>query len=322
MISNLPEGLRDTYRYLYGPAGPAWLDALPSLLRELEARWVIRLQDPFPISYNYAAPAVRADGAPVVLKVGFPNPELTSEIAALRAWDGRGAVRLLEADASAGALLLERLLPGAPLSSPAWHGDGGGIADDDHATRAAAEIMRVLWAPAPASGPFPTVAQWAGGLARLRATFDGGTGPFPAGLVERAEGLFADLLASSLPAVLLHGDLHHGNILAAHQSQGRAPWLAIDPKGLVGDPGYEVAALLHNPWPDMGRAEAVRHMLRLAPRRLEILHEMLGLDRERMLAWGLAQSVLSAWWTWEDHHSLAAEMIAFAEGLAGIMDAK
>jgi len=106
--------------------------------------------------------------------------------------------------------------------------------------------------------------------------------------------LFADLLDSMAAPVLLHGDLHHENILRAQ----RQPWLAIDPKGLAGEPAYEVGAHLRN---------LPAHLLaqpqpeRFIARRADILAEELGLDRDRLLGWGLAQAVLSAWWCIEDN---------------------
>jgi streptomycin 6-kinase len=188
-------------------------------------------------------------------------------------------------DRDRGVLLLERLQPGTMLST---------LADDEEATRIAARVMRQLWRPVPPDHPFRTVNDWASGLERMRQHFDGGTGPLPTALVEKAEGLFADLLSSMDGAVLLHGDLHHYNILQAE----RQPWLAIDPKGIVGEPAYEVGALLRNPifsfleWP---------HLDQITARRVDILAEELGFDRERLLGWGLAQSVLSAWWCIDDH---------------------
>src|SRR5687768_14739265 len=222
---------------LHGPKGEAWLVNLPVVIDACAARWDLRMLPPFPnLSYNYVAPAERSDGTPVVLKLGVPGgADLASEMEALRVYDGRGIVRLLEAAPDEGAMLLERLQPGTMLST---------MADDEAATRIGARVMRQLWVPAPAEHNFPTVARWASGFQRLRAMFDGGTGPLPAHLVDLAENLFAELLASADAPVLLHGDLHHFNILSAE----REPWLALDPKGLVGEPAYEVGAFLHNPF--------------------------------------------------------------------------
>jgi streptomycin 6-kinase len=275
---------------------------LPDTLADCASRWSLHPGPPFPnLTYNYVAPAVRTDGTAVVLKVGVPNKELTSEISALRVFAGRGAARLVEADPEAGALLLERVVPGTSLLT---------VADDEEATRIAARVMRALWRPVPAGHSFPLVADWAAGFIRLRARFDGGSGPLPPGLVRAAEERFAQLLATTAEQMVLHGDLHHDNILAGAGGE----WRAIDPKGVVGEPGYEVGALLHNPaglhtWPDLDR---------VLVRRLEVLAEELGSAPERLRAWAFAQAVLSAWWSVEDHGAGWEPAIALAERFAGL----
>jgi streptomycin 6-kinase len=301
---SIPEGLVHTTLELYGERGREWLARLPAIIAGLEAHWSLTVGPPFDeLSYNYVAPAVGAHGASLVLKLGVPNPELLTEMEALRLFKGRGAVRLVAHDREAGALLLERLQPGTPLAE---------LEDDEQATSIAAGVMRRLWRPAPAEHPFPTVASWAAGLCQLRKEFDGGSGPFPEALVERAEGLFAELIGSMAHPVLLHGDLHHWNIVAA----GREPWLAIDPKGLVGEPAYEVGALLRNRLPESLAPDEIR---RLTARRVDQLAEALGFDRGRMLGWALAQAVLSAWWSYEDHGRFWDQALACAEALAGLV---
>jgi streptomycin 6-kinase len=109
--------------------------------------------------------------------------------------------------------------------------------------------------------------------------------------------------------VLLHGDLHHGNVLAA----AREPWLAIDPKGLTGEPAYEVGALLRNPLPQL---LSWPHPARVTERRIAQLSEELGLERARVRGWGLAQAMLSAWWSIEDEGELGEFGFAAAEVLA------
>jgi streptomycin 6-kinase len=124
----------------------------------------------------------------------------------------------------------------------------------------------------------------------------------PAPVFDRAEHLAERLLATTRTAVLLHGDLHHANIL----SGTRAPWLAIDPKGVVGDPGAEVGPFLRNPRPISARALS---------RRLDILADELAYDRPRLRDWGIAHAVLSACWSLEDHGSGWHTAIATAEAL-------
>jgi streptomycin 6-kinase len=181
-------------------------------------------------------------------------------------------------------LLLERLSPGTMLST---------LENDEQATTIAVTVMQQLWRPVPTQHSFPSTAKWAAGLQRLRVQFDGGYGPFPPQLVETAEALFADLFASQDTTCLLHGDLHHYNILRAE----REPWLAIDPKGVTGEPAYEVGALLRNPWPGLLEGTDPERVL---SRRVDQLAEELSLDRQRLLMWGTAQAVLSAWWNYED----------------------
>ncbi|HEU5100040.1 MAG TPA: aminoglycoside phosphotransferase family protein, partial [Roseiflexaceae bacterium] len=135
--------------------------------------------------------------------------------------------------------------------------------------------------------------------------------PFAARLVEQAERLFVELLGSMADPVLLHGDLHHWNILAAE----RQPWLAIDPKGVIGEPAYEVGAWLRNWLPDLLEQP---DPARVMARRVDQFAEALGIERARIRGWGLAQAVLSVWWCIEDNGSGWEPTIACAELLAGI----
>jgi len=285
---------------------PELWERLPKVLADCARRWGLTVLPPFPnLSFNYVAPVLREDGTEAVLKVGLPNAELRAEIGALSVYDGRYSVRLLESDPEQGSLLLERIRPGIVLTSLADE------ANDAQATSIMATVMQGLWRPVPPEHHFPDVRDWAEGMVRLRAHFGGGVGPFPLRLVEEAETLFAELLASSAEAVVLHGDLHHDNILSAQ----RVPWLAIDPKGIVGEPAYEVGAMLRNLWPD-------RHTLldpgRLLERRVHQLAEELHIDRARIRGWAVAQAVLSVWWGIEDDNDYSEDATATAELLAAI----
>jgi len=288
---------------LRGEAGAGWLERLPALIADCERRWRIEVGPPFSgLWVNWVAPANCADGTSAVLKLSFPgDKEFRTEAEALRLFEGRGAARLLQLDLDGGAMLLERCEPGVPLST---------VEDDVEATSIAADVMKRLWRPVPDDHSFPLVSDWAQGLARLRRRFGGGTGPLPAPLVEEAEALFEELLASQAEPVLLHGDLHHFNILAAR----RRPWLAIDPKGVVGEPAYDVGALLHNP---VGVLEAPRPG-GVLERRVDVLTEELGLDRARVLGWGVSQAVLAAYWGLEDSGRVWEEALVFAGLLSAI----
>jgi streptomycin 6-kinase len=278
-------------------ADPAWLRALPDQIEQIAKRWALTLGRHFPgIIYNYVAPATRADGTPCVFKLSRYVDETRNEIAALQLWDGDGAARLLQADPDIGALLIERLEPGTMLSEEA-------ASDDDAATIIAAGILRQLWRPAPQDerhGLRP-LATWFDAYERNREALSRGDGGFPAGLFLRADAVRRDLFASTDTQIVLHGDLHHFNVLRAQ----RAEWLAIDPKGLSGDRCFDVCQFFRNPMP-AGVAPAVNS------RRLDIFCSELGLDRERAKAWCLVHAVLDACWDYEDGNPWQSA-VAYAE---------
>jgi streptomycin 6-kinase len=223
-------------------------------------------------------------GEPVVLKVIRAAGDEWHAGAILEAFGGRGVVRVLEH--TDGAVLMERAMPGTSLAAA--------IHDDDEATVIIADVIGRM-SPAPP----PAAAQPVAGLA---ASFDrylsSSSRAISEALVRQAQHTYLALCESQGPTQLLHGDLHHGNILLDHHRG----WLAIDPKGLVGERAYEVGAPLRNP---VSRPECS-----LAPgateRRARQLSGSLGLDCERVLGWTFAQAVLAALWELEDDGRLTA----------------
>jgi streptomycin 6-kinase len=264
-----------------------WLAALPGLIQRLAERWALRVDPPFPgIEYNYVAPATRADGAPCVLKVGRPDDEeRRTEAEALRLWDGNGAARLLAADPNAGALLLERLTPGTTLVGLAGR-------DDESATRVAAGVLRRLHRPAPAGHALRPLRAWFESFDRCRAALRRGDRGFPAAVFERADALLAEQLATAPAAVVLHGDLHHGNVLeSARPGEAGPRWRAIDPKGLAGDPAFDICQFLFNPGDELPSVIA---------RRVDVFTAELDLDRRRTTRWCFLWAILQACWDFED----------------------
>jgi streptomycin 6-kinase len=278
------------------PSGGSWLERLPCLLDEAARRWDLALGSPFLLSYNYVCAATRRDGTPAVLKVGVPNRELTSEINTLRVYNGQGACRLLEADAETGMLLLERLRPGAMLVT---------VEDDDQATDIAAQVMRAIHRPVTGQDGFLSLRGWFDELKKVRLLFGGGTGPFPEKSFVTVDDLIRDLFAEDRPQVLLHGDFHHYNILSSERG-----WLVIDPKGVAGPAEYEVGPLLINPDTQFPKEnEAIRR----TQRRIAILSERLGFDRQRLRAWAICHSVLSSFWNMAEDGSGGESARAWTE---------
>jgi streptomycin 6-kinase len=169
---------------------------------------------------------------PVVLKVLRGPGDEWSSGSVLDAFGGKGMVRVYEyVD---GAVLLERLDPGTPLVDMALDGR------DDEATEILADVMLRISYPHESPGRFATVQDWGMGFARYWA---GGALRVPADLVEQGEQLYLDLCGSQRDVRLLHGDLQHYNILF----DVRRGWVAIDPKGVVGELEYEIGAALQRP---------------------------------------------------------------------------
>ena len=295
---NLPPEFISNIQNTFQEDGHTFLKSLPDLINEASARWGLTdVQPSSNLSYNFVAFAKRGDEQ-VVLKMGVPSSDMESEIATLRLFNGEGACRLIDYDEEKYWMLLERLRPGVMLST---------LKDDEEATHIAADVMQKIWRPAPKDDVFIRLSDWFDGLKSLRSMFNGGTGPLSEKLVERVEHSVKNFLTENHKPVLMHGDFHHFNILSSERG-----WLVIDPKGVIGPAGYEVGPLLINPWGDLLSGNNYRQMTK---RRIDILHERLGFEHERIREWGLAHAVLSAWWSIEDHgdwhYALAfAEMIA------------
>jgi streptomycin 6-kinase len=281
----IPPELARNVEEAWADAGTEWLASLPAIVEEVAQDWGLRLGPAYPLSFHWVAPVTRADGTPAVLKLGVPAAgHLADQAEALRVFDGHGSVRLLAADLRRGALLLERAEPGDAVATLVPR-------DDAQATGALIAAGTRLHRPPPADCSLPSLSKESESFAGYLRRFAGHDGPLPRHLVERAAALFDELCASAPADLVLHGDLHHDNLLRA----GREPWLAIDPHGAIGDPGYDCGALLYNP--DPWRRED--DLLALVPARIEQLADGYRLPVERVVAWGFVMGVLSEVWTTE-----------------------
>lgn len=325
---NLPSEFISTITNTFGEDGETLIANLPALIEEASSRWGLTNVQPVDnLSYNFVAFATRTSTMPpandgsahyspdafrereVVLKIGVPRDELTSEIAALSLFNGEGACSLIDSDEEKGFLLLERLNPGVMLST---------VEDDEMATHIGAEVMQKIWRTrldmpdgySTNSSKFIQLSDWFDGLNRLREMFNGGTGPLNEKLVDRVEQSVKDFFAENHKPVLMHGDFHHFNILSSERG-----WLVTDPKGVIGPAGYEVGPFLINPWGELSDRSNQRQMM---VKRIDILHERLGFERERIREWGLAHAIISAWWHIEDNTGGGEDAMNFAEMIADL----
>ncbi|HZH33549.1 MAG TPA: aminoglycoside phosphotransferase family protein [Pyrinomonadaceae bacterium] len=294
-FARLPDRFRQNIFDLYAEKGARWLEDLPGLIEKIALSWSLEVAEPFPnLSYNFVAPCRCADGTKAVLKIGYKEKDsiVLSEAKCLEIFDGRGAVKLLKVDENICALLLERLLPGEDLT-------GLCKTDDEQATAIAIGVMKKIRRAQPYANGFPDLKSWTSGLGKAEQTV------FSHRHLKKAQKCFNELTGSSKQR-LLHGDLHHQNILSAE----RESFLAIDPKGIIGDTGFEIAVFLNNP-----RTWILTHPNRreILEKRVAAFAEHFEIEPKELRQWAYAEAVLSAWWTLEDNGADWEKWLATAE---------
>ena len=264
-------------------------------LGEHARAWRVKIEDVLDTETSVIAFGTRdvtaSENQSVVLKViKQPGDEWCSGDV-LAAFNGYGVARVYEHEP--GAVLLERLRPGNSLVDLTLNGR------DEEATDIFADVIQQMTAHASTTGlevsAVATVEDWARGFDNYIAT---GDVRIPRDLVEAGQRVFKSLSASERRPRLLHGDLQHYNVLF----DSERGWLAIDPKGVVGEIEYEIGAFVRNPvaQPELFLSRST------IERRLKQFTDRLSLDYERALGWTFAQAVLSAIWSIEDGFAVDA----------------
>lgn len=256
----------------WGENGQAWLNALPKVVKHLSDLWHLRKLEPVnDLSYNYVLKGYKHT-VPVILKLSCNSEDLKYEMLALEAYNGESSIRLLDTHADFNALLLEQAIPGTTLV-PFFP------ERDREALEYTVTIMQQLH-KVPLPEGLPSLEVWFKSLFNTTLTIYH---------IDKAREIVRHLLATQERSVLLHGDLHHANILLS--SRG---WLAIDPKGIIGDPAYEPYSFLKNP------QREVLKQKKLILNRLSLFSEQLAIKKERLYAWLYAQLVLDICWAAEE----------------------
>ena len=259
----------------YGEEGKTWLSHLADHLERLSLQWNFQMIHPVKdISYNFVA-VVKLQAGLAILKTAPPTARLMAEAEWLNAHKKRVPV-VFHTDKESNAYLMEKLEPGTSLKYLVKEGN------DEKATRILSQVILDLQS----SDTFHQmnyqhISEHASSFAFLLGHID-------AKIIERAESVFNDLCADCSNDIILHGDLHHDNILQSDTS-----WNVIDPHGYIGDPCAEVGPMIFNPLDCFPKHLSMQNIIET---RLNILSEMLPFDLERIKAWAFCLAIRSAAW--------------------------
>ncbi len=267
-----------------GDPGRTWISTLPGLVDELLQRWDCEPDGSVLHGHiGIIVPVRHTDLPPSVIKLSFPHPGNVYEPDAFSVWNGSGAVHLYDRDDEQFAMLLER----------AGRGTLADVTDFDQAVSTLGQLSQRLAVDAPEGLPrlSDLVADWESEILTTAAELGD---PLPRRALDAAIATLREL-GPDQPDTLVHGDLHDANVLPGE----REPWLAIDPKGYVGDRAYDTitvirsirfAHLLFGPNPEQGLS-----------RGLDLFCESAGIDRERARRWAQVRAINAALWGRQHH---------------------
>jgi streptomycin 6-kinase len=279
----VPAELADLHQKYSGESGRAWISALPALAAMCIDHWQLQIDGVSAFgAVALIIPVARRDGSKAMLKLQPVDDETGGEPAALQAWAGRGAVRLLEHEAGSGAMLLERLDAARDLTV---------VEDDLAAARIIAELLVQLNSVRAPAGMRRLSDIAAATLAEapdaVRLAGDADERRLLSECATRLDAMTTDPIEDRL----LHWDLHYFNVLCTLDGSQR--WTAIDPKPLSGDSGFELMPALWNRWGDLIQTgDLTRALLR----RFDVMTEVMALDRSRAATWTLARVLQNAVW--------------------------
>jgi len=269
--------------------GREWIQALPGLTAEMCRRWdLVNAGGPVHSGYRAVVRSVTQRGNRCVLKLSWPPETVATEARALRAWNGDGVVRLMDFDEEHGALLLEQLdarrtLGTLPVMSAA------GVAGD---------VLRRLAIPSP--GGFPTTQERAAGIAAtLRDRHQRCGAPIPDRFIDTAASMAEIIAAREGAHLLVHADLHYGNVLG----RGDRAWAAIDPKSVTGDPEHGVPELMWTRVDDVSGPSGVTQLL-------NTIVDAARLDPHLAMQWVVVRCV--DYWLWGLEHELTEDPVRCA----------
>ncbi|MFW5980720.1 MAG: aminoglycoside phosphotransferase family protein [Halanaerobiaceae bacterium] len=279
----IPGYFRDKIKREFGKEGKKWLDNLPDLLKRCLEKWNIKEGEIGEnLSYNLICFGISPEWGKVVIKIGVPHPDLFSEMTAISLYRGKNICRCYDKDEELGAMVLEKISPGFDLTF---------LDSDKDKIEIASDLITNLYIKIDKIYGLPAYGEW------LDKAFTGAREMNIAGekmysLIDTAEEFFQELEAEDFPRVLLHGDLHHFNILKDREKD----WRIIDPKGVIGIPVLEPARFMENQLhmiKEQEKLECLNYMIKIFSKKLKVSPEFTA----KAL---LVDYVLSTCWSFEE----------------------
>jgi streptomycin 6-kinase len=291
-IMELTPQFRKNIEAVYGETGNLWLQRLPIFIQELEQQWDVRFVKPVAeLSFNFVGLVnCNSNNQMAIIKTAPTGEHLVNEVHCMLCFSN-ATPRVYKHDEERFAFLMEYITPGYSLKKFLKN------ENDIVATRIIAQTIKELQKNQQKKYTFKHLSDLVGDLKSLYGHMD-------AKLLAKAGSLFSELTADRSNDVVLHGDLHHDNIIRSGSS-----WKVIDPHGYLGDPVAEVGVMIRNPMDsfpnDVSPAQVVET-------RLNILKEELPFDPQKIKAWSFVMTILSAAWNMHDFNHLAESEIELA----------
>lgn len=276
-----PRKLKENITNLFGERGKKWLDNLPAIIFELASYWQLSSINPIDnMTYHYVAKAI-FQNQPVVLKIGCDKETINDEKKALNYFDGHASIKLIDSNDQYYALLLQQAIPGITLKSLYLN-------NIEWVMGCYVKTMQKLHdKPIPLMHSFRHIEDW------LKAINQRAIDQIPKELLNKAIYLKNKLLSAPSKQFVLHGDLHHDNILK-HDDD----WLTIDPKGIVGEEEFEIAAFDFISDSELKSKQNVKDIF---AKRCNLIASKSNLDSVRIREWVFVRLILSAIWFIEDN---------------------
>ncbi|MDR0968089.1 MAG: phosphotransferase [Holosporaceae bacterium] len=256
---------------IHGEFGQKWLNNLNKIVLNLAKVWTLTNLKPFDnLTFNYVLSGFQ-NKTPIVLKVGIRDENLRKEAQALKFFENVGAIELI--DSAKDALLLRRAIPGNSLAERFPD-------NEDKSIQIAADVIKKLRSVGGVYDGFFTIEDLLSDLYKEWG--------IPSRYIRKARRIANSLQKTTTRRLLVHGDLHHDNIVKDGDG-----WKIIDPTGVVADPAYEIASFMFNPIDKIWKRE---DFVAIIQNRIEKFSKLLNIDPNRILQWTYVKSVLC--WIW------------------------